>query len=148
MYRTRRIRLSLGVATLAFGLLTTTTLGVVTASAVAKPVLKVTPATGLTNHRTVKVTGTGFKPKEQVYLVECLATASGGSQCNIAGAVPVTISAKGVFPVTTFKVVTGAIGKGKCGTKASNLKSCALSAGTASGTDTAVARITFKLAKG
>jgi hypothetical protein len=48
---------------------------------------------------------------------------------------------------TKFKIVTGTIGSGKCGTKASNLKSCAVSAGNISGKDTATFDIVFALPK-
>ncbi len=145
----RKVRVILGAVAIAVSVLASGALGLATANATAKPspVLKVTPAVGLTNGRIVKVSGTGFKPHDQVYLVECLVKASGGGQCNTMGAVPVTITAKGLLPSTKFKVITGVIGNGKCGTKASNLKSCAISAGNASGGDSAVRPITFKAPK-
>lgn len=108
------------------------------------PKLVVSPATNLTKGQAVKVSGTGFTPNDVVYLVECMANASGQSGCDIATATPVTITASGMLPSTNFNVVTGRIGSGTCGTSSSNLKSCALSAGNAVGGDSASAPISFR----
>jgi neocarzinostatin family protein len=113
--------------------------------AATTPHLVVTPSTGLKNGTTVKVSGTGFKPHDMVFIVECLRTAKGAGGCATAMATPVTITGKGVMPATKFKVATGKIGSGKCGTTTGNLKGCEVSAGNASGKDTASANITFKL---
>jgi hypothetical protein len=144
---TRTIRTLAVAALLSTGILTSGLINVTGASAAAKPKLVVTPSTGLTNHKTVTVSGTGFKPKDMVYITECLATAKGEAGCDIATATPVKISAKGVMPKTKFKLVTGRIGGGKCGTAASNLRSCAVSAGNISGKDTAVFKIVFAAPK-
>jgi hypothetical protein len=121
------------------------------ASAAASPKLVVTPATNLHNGEAVKVSGTGFKPGDSVYIVECLDTAKGESNCNILNTVPATISKTGVLPKSIFKVTTGKIGSGKgagsCGTTKTNLKDCAVSVGNISGGDSAVFRITFKAKK-
>jgi hypothetical protein len=111
------------------------------------PKLVVTPSTGLHNGEKVKVSGTGFKPGDHVFVVECLVTAKGEGGCGTLNVVPVTISKSGHLPTTTFKVATGKIGsgKGKCGTAKSNLKACAVSAGNMSGGDSAVFPIAFKL---
>ena len=114
------------------------------ASIVSPPALTAKPSVNLTNGATVKVSGTNFTPNDQVFLVECLATASGQGGCDTATATPVTITAAGLLPSSTFKVVTGKIGSGTCGTTASNLKSCVISAGNASGGDTATAPIRFQ----
>jgi hypothetical protein len=106
--------------------------------------LKVTPSTNLRNGETVKVSGTGFKKGDFVYVVQCLVGAKGGAQCNELGATPATINAKGVLPVTSFKVSTGSIGGGTCGTKPSNLKKCDVSVGNAQGKDSAVFPVVFK----
>ncbi|MDE3064890.1 MAG: fibronectin type III domain-containing protein [Acidobacteriota bacterium] len=106
--------------------------------------LVVVPSTGLINGQSVKVSGTGFTPNDQVYLVECLNTASGQGGCNIATATPVTITGSGTLPTTSFVVVTGTVGSGSCGTSSSNLSSCAVSAGNAAGGDSASAPISFK----
>lgn len=108
------------------------------------PKLVVSPATNLTKGEAVKVSGTGFTPNDQVYVVECMDNASGQSGCDIATATPVTITASGTLPSTNFNVVTGTIGSGTCGTSSSNLKSCALSAGNAVGGDSASAPISFR----
>jgi hypothetical protein len=114
------------------------------ASIVSPPSLTVQPSVQLTKGATVKVSGANFTPNDQVFLVECLVTASGQGGCDSATATPVTITAAGVLPSTTFKVTTGTIGSGTCGTTTSNLKSCAISAGNASGGDTAAAPIAFQ----
>jgi len=118
------------------------------ASIVNPPALTIQPSADLTNGATVKVSGTNFTPNGQVFLVECLVTASGQGGCDTATATPVTITAAGVLPSTAFKVVAGTIGSGACGTTSSNLKNCAISAGNASGGDTAAAPITFRAASG
>ena len=121
------------------------------ASAAASPKLVVTPATNLHNGEAVKESGTGFKPGDSVYIVECLDTAKGESNCNILNTVPATVSKTGVLPKSTFKVTTGKIGSGKgagsCGTTKANLKDCAVSVGNISGGDSAVFRIAFKAKK-
>lgn len=139
----RAFRAAAAAVVLSTGLVACAVASVATAGATSSPKLVVVPSGGLTNNKVVTVKGTGFKPKDQVYITECLFTAKDASGCNIATAVPATISAKGALPVTKFKVGTGVIGNGKCGTKASNLKSCAISVGNANGGDTATARITF-----
>ncbi len=142
---TRTIRVVAVSALLSTGILTSGLINVGGASAVTyKPKLVVTPFTGLKNHSSVTVSGTGFKPKDQVYITECQANAKGAGGCDILTAVPVTITSKGALPKTKFKVITGTIGNGKCGTAASNLKKCAVSAGNASGGDSAVFKIVFK----
>jgi hypothetical protein len=119
-------------------------LSVAAASAAGGPKLSVTPSTNLHNGEKVKVSGTGFKPGDSVYIVECLASAKGESNCNILNTVPATISKTGALAKSTFKVSTGKIGNGKCGTAASNVKDCAVSVGNISGGDSAVFRIAFK----
>lgn len=119
--------------------------GGVGSGAVTTPHVVVTPSTGLHNGQWVKVSGTGFKPGDLVFVVECLSTAKGAAGCNTAGATPATITGKGVLPSTRFKVQTGKVGSGHCGTTARNLKGCEMSAGNAAGKDTASSVITFKL---
>lgn len=110
----------------------------------ASPKLVVKPSTNLTKGQAVMVSGTGFTPNDQVYLVECLGNASGQNGCDISTATPVTITASGTLPSTSFVVVTGPVGSGTCGTSAANLNSCAISAGNAGGGDSASAPISFK----
>lgn len=114
------------------------------ANATTTPKLVVTPSTGLTNHKTVTVSGTGFKPHDNVYITECQANAKAAPGCDIFTALPAKISATGVLAKTKFKVLTGTIGNGKCGTNATNLRKCAVDVGNASGKDSAVFKIVFK----
>lgn len=114
------------------------------ASIVSAPTLSVQPSIKLTNGATVEVTGANFTPNDHVFLVQCLVTATGQGGCDTATATPVTITASGALPRTSFTVRTGAIGAGACGTKSSNLRGCAVSAGNASGDDTAAAPIAFR----
>jgi hypothetical protein len=139
----RTIRTLAVAALLSTGVITSGLINVTSATAAAKPKLVVTPSTGLTNHKTVTVSGSGFKPRDQVYITECQANAKGEAGCDIATAIPVTISSKGLLPKTKFKVVTGTVGNGKCGTAAANLKKCAVSAGNITGGDSAVFKIVF-----
>jgi hypothetical protein len=134
-------------AVLSTGILTSGLVNVGGAGAVTKPKLVVTPSTGLTNHKTVTVSGTGFKPKDNVYITECQATAKGEAGCDIFTALPVKISATGVLAKTKFKVVTGTVGNGKCGTAVANLRKCAVSVGNVSGGDSAVFKIVFAAPK-
>jgi large repetitive protein len=110
----------------------------------SSPRLMVTPSTGLSSGQRVTVSGSGFKPGDQVYLVECLAHPTGANSCDVASATPVTITAQGTLPPTQFTLVTGTVGGGTCGTTSSNLDACAVSAGNASGGDSAVEPIGFK----
>jgi Neocarzinostatin family len=143
---TRTIRVVAIAVLMSTGIVTSGLVSVTNASA-ATPKLVVTPSTGLTNHKVVTVSGTGFKPKDQVYITECQANAKGEAGCDIFLATPVKITAAGVLPKTKFKVATGTIGNGKCGTAAANLKKCAVSVGNASGGDSAVFKITFAAPK-
>jgi hypothetical protein len=144
MISVRGLRVGLSVAVLAITGLSSGLVSLGSASATTVPKLVVVPSTNIHNGERVRVTGSGFKPGDSVYVVECLATAKGAAGCNTSGAIAATISATGLLPKTTFKIITGKIGNGKCGTKASNLKSCAISAGNITGGDSAVARFTFK----
>ena len=108
-----------------------------------QPHIVVVPSVGLHNHEFVKVRGAGFKPRDSVFIVECLATAKGQAQCDISTVVSATITAKGVLPLTRFKVVTGKVGSGRCGTTLKNLRACAVSVGNMRGQDSTSARIAF-----
>lgn len=104
----------------------------------------VAPATGLKNGSKVKISGTGFKAGDHVYVVECLATSTSEAGCDLKTLHPVTITGTGVLRAFSFKVLTGKIGNGTCGTKKSNLKSCSISVANASKGDSARVRISFK----
>jgi hypothetical protein len=106
--------------------------------------LHVAPTTGLKNGSKVKVSGTGFKVGDHVFVVECLATSTSEAGCDLKTLKAVTITGSGVLHAFSFKVVTGKIGNGACGTKKSNLKSCSISVANASKGDSARVRIAFK----
>ncbi len=111
------------------------------------PRLFVVPSVGLHNKQVVKVRGINFTPKDTVFVTECLIRATGQNGCDIMIAKPVTISSTGTFGWTKFKVLTGKVGSGTCGTTKVNLRACAVSAGNPSGGDSAVAPIVFALPK-
>jgi len=113
------------------------------ASAKSRPKVIVTPSHSLRAGQTVKVAGHGFTPGDGVYIVECMASATDSTGCDIATAIPATITAKGALAPTKFKIVTGVVGNGTCGTTKANLKQCAISVGNVTGGDSGVARITF-----
>jgi Neocarzinostatin family len=145
MITTRGLRVALSVAVLGITGLSSGVFNVTSASAAAKPKIVVTPSTNLKNGATVSVAGTGFKPGDTVFLVECVAKAKGEAGCAVNG-IPtsVTITSGGKMPRATIKVKEGKIGNGKCGTTKANLKGCAVSVGNATGGDSAVFVIGFK----
>lgn len=140
----RAFRIGLCAAVLGVGALVGGLGGSVLASA-AGPKVVVTPSTNLRNGEVVHVSGSGFKPGDTVFLVECLRNAKGEAGCKVLNSIPPskTITSTGLLPNTTFKVSTGKVGSGKCGTATTNLKDCAVSVGNAAGTDSAVGDITF-----
>ncbi len=107
--------------------------------------LHVAPVAGLKNGSKVKVSGTGFKAGDHVYVVECLSTSTSQAGCDLKTLKAVTITGSGVLRAFTYKVLTGKIGNGTCGTKASNLKSCSISVANATKGDSARVRIAFRL---
>jgi len=113
------------------------------ASATSSPVIKVAPAKALKNGQKITVTGSGFVPKDSVYIVECLANAQGQADCNTAGAVPATIDAKGKLHATAFVVATGKIGSKTCGTTKADANACDISVGNATGGDSTTKAISF-----
>lgn len=109
------------------------------------PTLKVTPSTNLVNNKKVQLTGTGFSPKQHVYAVECLNTATSLAGCshrlNFTITASGTIQKKLFFTVHTGKIGTGKSG-GTCGT-ATTKKKCSIAIGTGT-RSLAGAPITFK----
>jgi len=93
-------------------------LGLTSASAKTTPVLIVKPAVNLKMVRCDDYRH-GFKPGDTVFLVECQRTAKGQSDAmpRHLAAADATISSSGKLPSTKFKVTTGKVGPGKCGTK-------------------------------
>ena len=109
--------------------------------------IKVTPSKNLKNKQTIKVSGAGFTPGDHVYLVECLVGSTSPSKCDLKTLKAATIAADGTLKTTSFKVVTGKVGTGTCGTTKSNLKKCDISVANATKGDSKVMNITFALAK-
>lgn len=146
MITTRAFRVGLCIATMSIGALAGGIGGSALASA-ATPKIVVTPSKNLHNGTVVHVSGSGFKPGDTVFLVECLRTAKGEAGCKVATGIPPseTITSTGLLPRITFKVSTGKIGTGTCGTTKANLAKCAVSVGNATGGDSAVGDITFVL---
>lgn len=127
-------------------------IGIGAASAASGPHIVVTPHVRLHNRQVVQVRGSGFKPGDSVYIVECLRNAKGQGQCYVPtslAALPkaVTITANGTLPNTRFVVRTGKIGSGVCGTTKANLARCDVSVGNATGGDSTSYPITFVLPK-
>jgi hypothetical protein len=132
-------------APITFNLPVATTTTTTTTPPVKKPrKFHVAPITNLRNGSSVRVSGTGFKASEQLYAIECLWTSKGEAGCDLKTLHPVKTTAGGAIPAFKFKVVTGKIGNGTCGTKKSNLKSCDISIATISKGDSAKIRIAFK----
>lgn len=146
MITTRAFRIGLCIAMVGIGGLVGGIGGSALASA-AGPKVVVTPSVRLKNGEVVHVSGSGFKPGDSVFIVECLRTAKGESGCKVPTTIPtpVTITATGLLPRTAFRVSTGRIGTGFCGTTKANLSKCAVSVGNATGGDSAVGDITFAL---
>jgi len=147
MGRVRTFRVLVAAAALGATLVAGGALGTSVAGAKASPHVVVKPLTGLKNGTTVRVSGTGFTPKDTVYVVQCVWKATGQAGCNYLSATPVTISATGNLPSTKYRVTTGKVGNGKCGTTKTNLRNCEMSVGNITGGDSASARITFVLPK-
>ncbi len=123
---------------------TTTTTTTTTPPSTTSPTITVTPATGLKNQQNVSVTGSGFTPGNSVYVLECVATATGQSGCDIGGATAAVIDSSGNLPTTSFQVTTGSIGSGgSCGTTAANVGACVVVVANPTGGDRAVLPITF-----
>ncbi len=151
MLSTKLLRLATSVAVVGLVGLSSGLVDVTPASAAPTPRLFVTPYLNLHNGERVAVRGTGYTPGITVYVVECLVSAKGANSCNILHAVPATITKTGLLPRTFFTVSTGKVGTGKsaryCGTNAHNLKLCDVSAGNATGSDSAIKPIVFRSVK-
>ena len=134
---------AIAIGTLAGTLVADAPITFAASTAVAAPSVTVTPSTGLTTGQSVTVTGSGFTPGDSLYVLECLATATGATGCDVASAKPVTANSDGTLPSTPFTVTTGTIGTGTCGTSAADLSGCVISVANATGGDAGVAAITF-----
>ena len=89
------------------------------------PSIAVKPASKLHGGEVVSVTGQGFSAKVALDITECtpalLSGTSTTNACTTKHMVAVTATAAGRFGPTTFKVVSGKVGKGNCGTTAKTL---------------------------
>jgi hypothetical protein len=110
------------------------------------PTVTATPATGLKAGGVVVITGSNFTAGLSVYAIECLASATSAAGCDTATAAPIVVGTDGTLPSTTFKVATGTIGTGSCGTTAANAKDCVINVATATGTDAGTTPIAFAVA--
>jgi hypothetical protein len=97
----------------------------------------------LTNGEAVSISGVDFTPGDSVFAVECLATAVTEASCDTSTAQPITVSSTGTLPATSFKVVTGAIGDGTCGTSVKNYDGCIIEVANITGADKSFASIDF-----
>jgi hypothetical protein len=109
------------------------------------PGVEATPSTGLANGGTVALTGSGFTAGDSLYAVECLKTATSSAGCDTATATPITAGSDGTLPSTSFKVATGTVGNGTCGTSATDYNSCVIEVANASGGDEGISTIDFSL---
>jgi hypothetical protein len=113
--------------------------------------VKVTPAKNLSNGKTVVVSGKGLPvttngKKNAFFIDECNSAVTGQlsvadePHCAVSLAKALKVNKNGSFK-TTFKVATGTVGDGSCGTSGNS--TCVIGVGDASGQG-AVAAITFK----
>ncbi|MFY9782782.1 MAG: neocarzinostatin apoprotein domain-containing protein, partial [Acidimicrobiales bacterium] len=107
------------------------------------PGVAVSPSTNLANGQSVTITGSDFTPADDVYAVECLETATSEAGCDTGTATPITVGSTGALPSTSFKVVTGTVGNGSCGTSATNYDGCVIEVANLSGGDAGAATIDF-----
>ena len=104
----------------------------------------VAPSTNLHNGQHVVVTGSNFTAGDHVFVIECRRGATGQKGCDTATLKAVTVKSNGHLPATLFKVVTGKVGNGRCGTTRANRNGCEVSVGNAAGKDAATTKISFK----
>jgi hypothetical protein len=107
-------------------------IGVLTVAGVASAksaTMTVKPDSNLHNNQKVVITGSGFRARTTVYLVECLRTSTTDAGCDLSNVVSVTTTTKGALPKTKFTVVAGTIGNGTCGTTKGNANDCRIAAG-------------------
>jgi hypothetical protein len=118
----------------------------------ASVAIKATPNSGLVNGQTVTISGRGLVHSyhgttQTWFATECTGPAQGRMNptadtphCDITNAKAIRVARNGTFAIR-FRVVTGIIGDGYCGT-AGHL-TCVIGVGTAQGLGTVV-RIRFK----
>jgi hypothetical protein len=145
-----------GVALVGGLLLSAVGTSVPVASAASSPSLKVVPLSKLTNAQTVQVSGKHFLPSDSgnLFVLECVIgdNSPTGGGCDLSTVVNAgPINSKGSFGPVNVTVYSSGFSDadgGSCGTTKANAKACDISAGTASGTDTATKGIKFFVPKG
>ena len=92
-------------------LATTTTVPATTTTAGSAQKITVTPATGLHDGQTVHITGTGYKPNEQLGVAECAdkGDQTGANDCNLGGIKVTNADASG-YVTYDFTVAKGPFG--------------------------------------
>jgi hypothetical protein len=114
----------------------------------ANPRASAAPNSNLTNGQEVTVSGTGYVPNSEVFVVECnkgiKAKGAGAAFCDTSHIVAVMVTSGGAVPPTSFKVRTGTIGNKTCGTSKKDSQ-CYIGVGDAKGdsNDSALAKIKF-----
>ena len=94
------------------------------------------------------VSGTGFKPKDQVYITECQANAKGEAGCDIFLATPVKITRHGRVAQDEVQGRDRHHRQRQVRHRWRRIsKKCAVSVGNASGGDSAVFKIVFAAPK-
>lgn len=114
-----------------------------TISFASGPGVEITPSTGLKDGSSVTITGSGFADGDSLVAVECLDTATTPAGCDTSSAQGITATSTGALPPTTYKVVAGTIGTGKCGTTAANYDDCVIEVAEVSGADQGFSTIDF-----
>jgi hypothetical protein len=107
------------------------------------PGVGASPSTNLSSGASVSISGAGFPPSVPVYALECLETSTDEAGCATGTATPIKVSSAGTLTTTTFQVIVGAVGKGSCGTNATDYDACMIEIANAKGDEEGVATIDF-----
>jgi hypothetical protein len=115
-------------AALVFTLVATTAIGGAGASLLVlrkapAPSITVTPSKDLHKGQKVEITGSNFPHKTELGIVECnpRVLKDNPAACATTHLVSVKTGSKGTFSKTSFRVITGTVGNGSCGTTKKNL---------------------------
>jgi Neocarzinostatin family len=124
---------------------TASTAAAPTTSTTAGQTITITPSTGLTNNEMVQITGTGYKPNEQLGVTECAnkGAQTGAGDCNLGGIKVTYANAAGAVSYK-FAVALGPFGMNNI--VCTNSPGCIVSvaqAGVASPAQVATAKISF-----
>ena len=112
------------------------------------PIITVTPSVGLHRSQKVEITGKNFPHKTALVIVECNPHVLRNDSAASASThlVFVNTGLKGTFPKTSFRVITGKVGDGSCGTTTKNL-TCYIFVSEPSVTSTVDTHTAIKFAK-